>query len=238
MLRSPATAAPHSLTGQLEYIREKWGFMLGKYFYRLLSSLDLIKEEEIAELRRWAAWGRAPAPVYEYVGMEAEPERFSRDLDWMPRVVLIAKNIYVWLDQLSKKYQRAIHRLDQIPDEELEILARWGFSGLWLIGVWERSQASKRIKQMLGNQEAVASAYSLFDYQIAGDLGGEEAFQNLKDRAWSRGIRMASDMVPNHVGIDSRWVIEHRLVHLFEWPFPLIGSMGQIYHGTEMWHLS
>ncbi len=177
MLRSPAIAAPHSLTGQLEYIREKWGFMLGKYFYRLLSSLDLIKEEEIAELRRWASWGRAPAPVYEYVGMEAEPERFSRDLDWMPRVVLIAKNIYVWLDQLSKKYQRAIHRLDQIPDEELDILARWGFSGLWLIGVWERSQASKRIKQMLGNQEAVASAYSLFDYQIAGDLGGKRLFR-------------------------------------------------------------
>jgi len=222
MLRSPALAAPHSLTGQLEYIREKWGFMLGKYFYRLLSSLDLIKEDEIAELRRWARWGRVPAAVYEYLGMEAEPERFSRDLDWMPRVVLIAKNVYVWLDQLSKKYQRAIDRLDQIPDEELDILARWGFSGLWLIGVWERSQASKRIKQMLGNPEAVASAYSLFDYQIANDLGGEEAFQNLKDRAWRRGIRMASDMVPNHVGIDSRWVIEHPdwFISLDYSPFP------------------
>ena len=228
MLRSPAIAAPHSLTGQLEYIREKWGFMLGKYFYRLLSSLDLIKEEEIAELRRWAFWGRAPVAVYEYIGMEAEPERFSHDRDWMPRVVLIAKNIYVWLDQLSKKYRRPIHRLDQIPDEELDILARWGFSGLWLIGVWERSQASKRIKQMLGNPEAVASAYSLFDYQIAEDLGGEEAFQNLKGRAWRRGILMASDMVPNHVGIDSRWVMEHP-----DWfissdysPFPVYGFSG------------
>jgi len=143
MLRSPALAAPHSLMGQLDYIREKWGFMLGKYFYRLLSSLDLIKEEEIAELRRWARWGRVPAAVYEYLGMEAEPERFSRDLDWMPRVVLIAKNVYVWLDQLSKKYQRAIHRLDQIPDEELDILARWGFSGLWLIGVWDEARRQR-----------------------------------------------------------------------------------------------
>jgi glycosidase len=234
MLRKPSIAAPHSLTGQLEYIREKWGFMLGKYFYRLLSSLDLTKEEEIAELRRWASWGRAPAAVYEYIGMEAEPERFSRDLDWMPRVVLIAKNIYVWLDQLSKKYQRAIYRLDQIPDEELDILARWGFSGLWLIGVWERSQASKRIKQMLGNQEAVASAYSLFDYQIAGDLGGEDAFQNLKDRAWRRGIRMASDMVPNHVGIDSRWVIEHPdwFISLDYSPFPVYR-----FNGPDLsWH--
>ena len=37
---------PHSLTGQLEYIRERWGELLGRYLYRLLSSLDLVKEEE------------------------------------------------------------------------------------------------------------------------------------------------------------------------------------------------
>ena len=47
------------------------------------------------------------------------------------------------------------------------------------------------------------------DYRIADDLGGEEAYANLRDRAWSRGIRLASDMVPNHMGIDSRWVVEH-----------------------------
>jgi glycosidase len=115
-----------------------------------------------------------------------------------------------------------MYRLDQIPDEELNLLARWGFTGLWLIGVWERSLASKRIKELLGDPDAVASAYSLFDYQIASDLGGEEAFQNLKDRAWRRGIRMASDMVPNHVGIDSRWVIEHPewFISLDYSPFP------------------
>jgi glycosidase len=222
MLRSPALAVPHSLSGQLEYIREKWGYLLGSYLLRLLSSLDLIKEEEIAELRRTAFWGRAPAEVYEYRGMEEEPERFSFDLEWMPKLVLMAKNVYVWLHQLSRKYRRSIYRLDQIPDEELNLLARWGFTGLWLIGVWERSLASKRIKELLGDPDAVASAYSLFDYEIASDLGGEEAFQNLKDRAWRRGIRMASDMVPNHVGIDSRWVIEHPdwFISLDDSPFP------------------
>jgi glycosidase len=222
MLHSPALAVPRSLTGQLEYIRDKWGYLLGPYLLRLLSSLDLIKEEEIAELRRMAFWGRAPAEVYEYLGMEEEPERFSFDLEWMPRLVLIAKNVYVWLHQLSRKYRRSIYRLDQIPDEELDLLAHWGFTGLWLIGVWERSLASKKIKELLGDPDAVASAYSLFDYQIASDLGGEDAFQNLKDRAWRRGIRMASDMVPNHVGIDSRWVIEHPewFISLDDSPFP------------------
>lgn len=234
MLRSPAVAVPHSLSGQLKYIREKWGYLLGAYFLRLLSSLDFIKEEELAEWRRMTFWGRVPAEVYEFFGMEEEPERFSFDLDWMPSLVLMAKNIYVWLHQLSRKYQRSIYRLDQIPDEELNLLSRSGFTGLWLIGVWERSLASKKIKEQMGDPDAVASAYSLFDYQIAGDLGGEEAFQNLKERAWRRGIRMASDMVPNHVGIDSRWVIEHPdwFISLDYSPFPVYR-----FNGPDLsWH--
>ena len=75
---------------------------------------------------------------------------------------------------------------------------------------------------MRGNPDAVASAYSLDDYRIADDLGGEAACANLRDRAWARGIRLASDMVPNHMGIDSRWVIEHPewFLSLPEPPYP------------------
>jgi glycosidase len=217
MLRSPALVVPHSLSGQLEYIRERWSAILGKYLFRLLSSLDLIREEEKAFFL-----GPGPSLVPEFGALAFEPERFSQDRDWMPNLVLIAKNIYVWLDQLSKKYQRAIYRLDQIPDEELDQLARWGFSGLWLIGVWERSSASRKIKQLCGNPEAVSSAYSLYDYVIASDLGGDAAYANLKERAWKRRIRLASDMVPNHVGIYSKWVVEQPdwFVSLDYSPFP------------------
>jgi hypothetical protein len=45
MLRTPAIQVPHSLQGQLEYIRTRWATLLGKYLYRLLSSLDFIREE-------------------------------------------------------------------------------------------------------------------------------------------------------------------------------------------------
>ena len=138
-----------------------------------------------------------------------EFEKFSPDVAWMPGAVLIAKSTYVWLAQLSKQYRRSIDRLDQIPDEELDTLARRGMNSLWLIGIWERSRASKTIKQLCGNPDAVASAYSLFDYNIAEDLGGEPAYVNLRSRAYARGIRLASDMVPNHMGIDSPWVVEH-----------------------------
>ena len=217
MLRSPALTVPHSLSGQLEYMRERWSYLLGGYLYRLLSSLDLISEEE-----KMIFLGPGPSLVYDFAGLELELERFSQDRDWMPSLVLMAKNTHVWLDQLSKIYEYPMTRLDQIPDEELETLARRGFTGLWLIGVWERSPASQEIKQRCGNPDAVASAYSLFDYQIAGDLGGEAALQNLKDRAWGRGIRLASDMVPNHVGIYSKWLIEHPdwFVSLDYSPFP------------------
>ena len=120
----------------------------------------------------------------------------------MPRLVLLARNTYVWLEQLSHKHQRWIKTLDQIPDEELDLLASRGFTGLWLIGLWERSAASQRIKQRMGQQDAVASAYSLYSYDIASDLGGWPALHNLRARAWQRGIRLSADMVPNHMGID------------------------------------
>jgi glycosidase len=204
MLRNPALHAPQSLSAQLEYIRRRWGALLGDFLFRLLGSLDLIREEE-----RAAFLGPGPARVYEYTGMEFEPERYSMDKDWMPSLVLLAKNAYVWLDQLSKTYQSNIQHLDQIPNQELDRLAQWGFSGLWLIGLWERSPASRTIKQWRGNPDAVASAYSIMDYRIAADLGGDGAYQNLRQRAWQRGIRLASDMVPNHMGIDSHWLIEH-----------------------------
>jgi glycosidase len=219
MLRAPAIAVPNSLAGQLEFIRERWSELLGRFLYRLLSSLDLIREEQKLS---FMGPGPVPIPVYGMGLGEAEPERFSQDKEWMPRLVLMAKNTYVWLDQLSKKYSRSIVRLDQVPDEELDLLAQWGFSGLWLIGLWERSTASARIKQFMGNNDAVASAYSLKDYGIAWDLGGDEAYQNLRDRAWKRGIRLASDMVPNHMGIDSPWMMDHSdwFIGLDYSPFP------------------
>jgi glycosidase len=219
MLRRPALESPDSLAGQLTYIQKKWGTIIGALIYRLLNTLDFIQEETKPV---FGVGGPGPARVLEFAGQEFEPENFSADLDWMPRLILMAKNTYVWLDQLSKKYHRAIRRLNEIPDDELNTLRRWGFTGLWLIGLWERSKASQRIKQMRGNPEAVASAYSLYEYQIATDLGGEEAYIDLRERAWQRGIRLSADMVPNHMGIDSRWVIQHPdwFIALDYSPFP------------------
>lgn len=233
MLRSPALTAPHSLSEQLEYIRTRWGGAPDGHFYRLLSSLDFIAEEE-----KPVFFGPGPSQVPDYETLFTdveEPERYSADLSWMPNVMLMAKNAYVWLDQLSRTHQRAITRLDQIPDEELDTLARRGFTALWLIGLWERSTASQHIKQMCGNPEAAASAYSLAEYDIAQDLGGPEALVNLKERANARDIRLASDMVPNHMGIDARWVIEHPdwFISLDHSPYPAYSFTGPDFSKDE-----
>ncbi len=243
-LKTPILNNPDNHWDQLEFIKTNWKELLNDlYIRKILSSHDLMKEDVTFDI--WGGGGAAPTVVPEYKGIGSEydflaigksaykyaldiqdvyeeEEKFTPDVHWMPNVILIAKNAFVWLDQLSKKYQRHIHRLDQIPDEELDQLKNWNINALWLIGVWERSSASKKIKHLMGNIDAVASAYSLYDYIIAKDLGGEEAYKNLHERAKQRGIRLASDMVPNHTGIYSKWVIEHPdyFIQVKEPPFP------------------
>jgi glycosidase len=236
-LKKPIFENPDDALKQLDYIKIKWRRILNESILsKIIGSADLFSEEaRFFEKHEGFGGGKPtpPVPIYRHTADDKnlaeelrlkaerkipestsvtyyeEPERFTEDSDWMPNVVMMAKNTYVWLDQLSKKYGRSISKLNEIPDEELNKLADWNITALWLIGIWERSRASQKIKQYMGNIEAAPSAYSLFDYEIAYDLGGEEAFQQLKARAWSRGIRIASDMVPNHTGIFSKWIIEH-----------------------------
>jgi hypothetical protein len=140
-LRAPMLAAPDSLTGQLDFIRERWAPFLGDDIKRILLAIDVLREEDLAiwmrfnppgpdQFRHGPSWGMMGFEGDEYIGFDElrrrryahdyqapldEYEAFSADQAWMPNVVLMAKSTYVWLEQLSKKYQRHIHRLDQIP---------------------------------------------------------------------------------------------------------------------------
>ena len=159
LLRKPALAGGKDAAAQLRWIADNWGFAAERFGDRLLLNLDLLTEEERAMwMRTHATQGGAGDKTAGDLGADAaalhgfdygagapdpEFERFSHDRDWMPRVVLLAKSTYVWLDQLSRAYGRAIWRLDQIPDEELDLIASRGYTGVWLIGLWVRSRASK-----------------------------------------------------------------------------------------------
>ncbi len=240
LLRAPALRSPRSLSDQLELIRQLWKPLIGDALERFLAmASEILREEELAVWaqfnppgtrrgpQQWPA-AAGPAQVPSFSDELHEYERFSQDTAWMPEAVLMAKSTYVWLAQLSGQYGRHIGRLDEIPDEVLATLAARGINSLWLIGIWERSRASKTIKQLCGNRDAVASAYSLYEYRIADDLGGEAAYINLRDRSYRHGLRLASDMVPNHMGIDSPWVIEHPEWFISRWdsPYPAYSFNG------------
>lgn len=250
LLRAPMRAAPASLSEQLAWVKTHWTPLLQDSG---LAPAHEMAEHALRDEGLWhtrtsdrpgATTDLRPAPDFripdfhaefgpglggrERVGTPAdmawaEPEQFSEDRDWMPDVVMIAKSTFVWLEQLAREYARDVKTLADVPDDALAKLRARGYNALWLIGVWERSAASQAIKQRMGNADAIASAYSLKSYSIAKELGGHAAYENLRDRAAKHGLRLASDMVPNHFGIDSDWVIDHpeRFLQVTAPPFPV-----------------
>lgn len=219
LLRAPAARHPHSLLDQLEAAIDLWlpllygrdgllGERLQRLLRRALRALDGLREERTFV----AGPGPGGSPPFTLNVPQAEDlgaPAYSSDSEWMSRVVMVAKNAFVWLEQLSRRHGRRIDRLDQVPDDELRAMAAQGFDTLWLVGIWRRSEASKTIKRLRGQPLAEASAYAIFDYVIAPELGGDDALDQLAARASRHGLRLASDMVPNHTGIDSRWMEDH-----------------------------
>jgi glycosidase len=207
LLQAPRIAAPTSLVAQLAYVTEHWAPWLQNNILEDIKLACAIKAEESRP--HLPGPGPSQRPRFGASDGSDAPAAFTTDTDWMSSAVLLAKSIHVWLGQLSSRYQRPITTLSDIPDEELAQLADQGFNALWLIGIWERSSASKKIKQLCGNPEAEASAYALHAYRVAADLGGEEALSSLERRCIHHGIRLACDVVPNHTGIDSEWMRQH-----------------------------
>lgn len=236
-LEAPARAEPESIGGQLRLYLDQPTEALGVPRQRLERALDVLAEERV---RLPPAQTLGPGPGKDsdsgfgqnFPSIEVAPvshgepivyARLPRDEPaWMRELVLTAKHTHVWLDQLARSAGTEITRLDQVPERELARLVDLGITGLWLVGVWERSAASRRIKELGGNPDAASSAYSVFDYQVAADLGGDEALLQLQERALEHGLRLGVDVVPNHFGIDSRWVREHpeRFLAVERCPFP------------------
>jgi hypothetical protein len=229
VLLEPMRRAPTSLAEQLRLAGESWGALLPDAGAGLLRGADLV-DEETPRLPPGPEPEERPIeePSFAELG---EERRFTPDRAWMPELVLVAKNARVWLHQLSSLHGREVRHLDEVPERDLAELAERGFGALWLIGIWERSSASARIKRLAGNPEALGSAYSILRYGIADELGGDAALDGLAARAAQHGLRLAADMVPNHFALDSDWVIEHpeRFVGTDECPFP-----GYTFEGPEL----
>ena len=226
--------APGRVSGsvfeQLAWIEARWGIFLDDVgsMRRVRFGQDLGREEARGLSLRFAmthgaAGGGLGAGHGTAIGGDADaPARFTADRDWMPETVVIAKNTLVWLAQLTKRFGRPIRTLGDIPEEALAELRSLGISTLWLIGLWERSAASRTVKVARGDHEAAASPYAIFDYRIADDLGGAHGYEVLRDRAARVGLRLGADMVPNHMGLTSGWIYDHpeRFLSLPKPPYP------------------
>ena len=195
------------LSAQIQLLRDTWAELLPA---ELQARIGLALEQFQVEGHQPGPPGPPDTTPLDPAGYpDHEYASFTADLAWMPRAVLVAKSTYVWLEQLSRRYQRPIYTLDQIPDEELDALVRHGFTSLWLIGIWKRSQASLKVKNLCGQQDVAASAYAIDDYVIDEKLGGEGAFEQLHHRCRQRGLDLACDVVTNHTGIESAWLRDH-----------------------------
>ncbi|MBP5273555.1 MAG: alpha-amylase, partial [Abditibacteriota bacterium] len=233
LLTLGARLHPDSLYDQLDCYARRFPAELAHLMPDVLKALDFYKEE--TRPPRSGAPAEAQAPVYDDDIFLTGAESYSPDAGWMAASVLLAKNVLVWLWQLSEKYGLPVGRLDEIPDEELDEIKEQGFTALWLIGLWDRGSASRSIKRWNGNGEAEGSAYSVRRYAISERLGGEEALQNLKARAMRRGIRLAADMVPNHTALDAPLLGEHPEYYLqrASSPYPNYAFSGESLSGSR-----
>lgn len=136
-------------------------------------------------------------------------------------------NTWVWLHELSQKAGRRI-TLAEVPQDELACLAAYGFDGIWLMGVWQRSsqarsiartrpdlqQAYRRALPDFTRADVVGSPYAIKEYRVDETLGGDAALASLRGRLSNLGIALMLDFVPNHMAIDHPWLksYPHRFV--------------------------
>jgi hypothetical protein len=97
-------------------------------------------------------------------------------------------NTRVWLTERS----RALHRpatLDDIPDADLDRLARMGFDWIWFLSVWQTGPAGQQVSRSNHEwrQEFEATLPDLREEDIAGSVSPSRATRCI--RPWV-GMRL------------------------------------------------
>ena len=95
-------------------------------------------------------------------------------------------NTRVWLTELSRKLGRPV-TLDDIPEAELERLAKVGFDWIWLLSVWQTGEVGRQVSRSepgwrrefqetlsdLSDDDIPGSGFAITGYAVHDQLGGE-----------------------------------------------------------------
>jgi hypothetical protein len=141
---------------------------------------------------------------------------------WPKHPVIYEINTWVWLNELSQKYQQTVN-LATVPPQEWDQIASCGFDAVWFMGVWERSPAGiaismqnpglledfKRALPDFTAEDNVGSPYCVRRCVVDEHLGGPQGLAIARRNLSEHGLRLILDFVPNHVAPDHPWVSEH-----------------------------
>lgn len=139
-----------------------------------------------------------------------------------PHPHLYEINTWAWLEQLSVKLGRLI-RLEDVPDSEWDAIAARGFDIVWLMGVWKRSEESRRIaladpanapqydRALPGwkSSDVISSPYAVAEYSPDPRIGTWASLDMVREKLHARKIALFLDFVGNHTALDHPWTREH-----------------------------
>ncbi len=131
-------------------------------------------------------------------------------------------NTVPWLHELSQREGRRV-TLASVPPAEWDRLRELGFDLVWLMGVWEKSQAGRKIFQESQElysvyesalpgwtpEDVIGSPYSISAYQPDPQAGSWQDLDRARAQLAERGLGLILDFVPNHLGPDHPWVRQH-----------------------------
>src|SRR6478736_2068515 len=131
-------------------------------------------------------------------------------------------NTRLWLTEISRQLGRKA-TLDDIPDAELDRLAKMGFDWIWFLSVWQTGPDAQAVSRSnpewrrefqetlsdLTDDDIPGSGFAITGYTVHKSLGGDAALARLRERLKKRGLRLMLDFVPNHMGLGHPWIEDH-----------------------------
>jgi hypothetical protein len=120
-----------------------------------------------------------------------------------------------WMKKIKKDFGPEATLAD-VSEKQLFEIKNLGFDGLWLMGVWQESPASRQIAREEPNinaylqktvpeyskEDIAGSQFSVYSYEVHPELGDTAALLKFKERLNDFGIELILDFAGNHLAVD------------------------------------